>query len=74
MLARWLGSGYTELIIPGRREPGRESLLQLAFCELSYSQESERKHCTLFQGMMGGGGRKGGDLEILNRNIKTKII
>lgn len=33
--------------------PGpRECLLQLAFCELSYSQESKRKHCTLFLRMM----------------------
>lgn len=49
----WAGS--TVLIIPGRREPRTELLLQLALCELSYSQESKRKHCTLFQRMMGGG-------------------
>lgn len=38
LLVSQLGLGYIVLIIPGRREPERELLLlQLAFCELSYS-------------------------------------
>lgn len=52
MLALQLGPGYIVLIIPGRPGPRREILLQLAFGELNYSQESERKHCTLFLGMI----------------------
>lgn len=73
MLALQLGPGYIVLIIPGRPGPRREILLQLAFGELNYSQESERKHCTLFLGMIWKKKKKnGGGLKILKRNFKAQ--
>lgn len=41
--------------------------------ELNYSQESERKHCTLFLGMIWKKKKKnGGGLKILKRNFKAQ--
>lgn len=69
-LALQLGLGCTELIIPGRHEPEREVLVQLAFRELSYLQEPERKHCTLFHGTVR---KTGGGLEMQREIPRFKI-
>ena len=71
------GPGYIVLIIPGRREPERELLLlQLAFCERSYSvriREETLHFVPVDDGV--GGGRVGGGWggqDILNRNFKAQ--
>lgn len=43
MLALQLGHSYIMFIIPGTQESGREFLLQLASCELSYSLARSRE-------------------------------
>lgn len=63
MLALQLGHGYIMFIIPGTQESGREFLLQLASCELSYSLARSREETLDFvleddssqRGKQGGG-------------------